>query len=306
MSVFPVKLYFSGSVDHVVSEHLIANDVHRLFTHAYPKEVFEYLDRATALGKRCRIMMDSGAFTAWNVGKPVQLRDLIAYNQKVLDLYGAFHDFVFISLDVIPGDRGRRPTSEELAKGIDQSKQNFLIMQQHFSNHKVLPVYHTGEERDLRDWYLDRCDYMCLSMDQAMSERDRLGWAKRAHVAGVDFHGLAATGNRMVTEIGWHSVDSSSWVTVGSMGSILWPIDGAFRTLAVSHNSPSKHDAGHHITTLTQPEQDAVKRYIESWGFDPEVLATEYRERWRWNIYQWCFPPWKSRNTKPVDLFDQC
>lgn len=304
---FDVKLYFSGSVDHEVSQHLIEHDVHRLFTHAYPKEVFEYLDMATAMGKRCNIMMDSGAFTAWSVGKPVQLPDLIAYNEKVLAAYGQYHNFVFIALDVIPGERGRRATAEDIAGAVDQSYDNFLTMQQHFAGHTILPVYHSGEDERLRNAYLQRTDYICLSMDQGMTEANRLEWAKRAALPGFRYHGLAATGNRMVTQVGWYSVDSSSWVTVGSMGSILWPsTEGTFRVLAVSSNSPSRHDAGNHLSTLNPAEQSAVLRRIEALGFDPQRLATEYRERWRWNIHMWCNPPWHVNAVQAMDLFPGC
>lgn len=298
-----LKLYFSGSVDHHVSDHLIVNNVHRLFTHAYPKEVFEYLNRADELGIRCRIMMDSGAFTAWNIGKPVQLKDLIDYNDKVLAQYQDRHEFIFIALDVIPGSRDTPATQEDIANAEIESKANFDVMQQHFK-HTVMPVFHSGEDNSLRDHYLNLTDHMCLSMNQTWSERDRLEWAKRSFVPGNKFHGLAATGNKMVSQIGWYSVDSSSWVTVGSMGNILWPVPGAFRVLAVSHNSPNRHIAGQHIDTLTQVERDAALRYIEAMGFDLETLSKEYRERWRWNIYQWCRPPWDIKPQQPLDLFN--
>lgn len=300
---FDVKLYFSGSVDHTVSEHMLAHNVHRLFTFAYPKEVFEYLDRADQLGMRCNIMMDSGAFTAWSAGKPVTLAELIAYNDKILATYGARHNFVFIALDVIPGERGRFATQSEITAAVEQSKANFVVLQEHYKGQTIMPVYHSGEHVSLRNWYMDRTDYICLSMDQGMSENNRLEWAKRVAVDGYRYHGLAATGNKMATQIGWYSIDSSSWVTVGSMGSILWPIGEQFRVLAVSENSPARHTAGQHIKTLTPIETELVRAYIVRLGFDPDTLATEYRERWRWNIHQWVNAPWRTRVQKPMDLF---
>lgn len=298
-----VKLYFSGSVDHTVSEFLLQHNVHRLFTYAYPKEVFEYLDRADQLGIRCNIMMDSGAFTAWNAGRPVQLNDLMTYNVKVLNTYGQRHNFVFIALDVIPGERGLPNTAADYAHALEQSKINYLIMKEHFKGYTIMPVYHSGEDVSLRNFYMEHTDYICLSMNQDMSENNRLEWAKRAAVEGCRYHGLAATGNKMVSQIGWHSVDSSSWVTVGSMGSILWPVGDQFRVLAVSENSPSRHDAGQHLKTLTPIETAGVCDYIRRMGFDPETLASEYRERWRWNIHQWVNNPWQVNVSKPMDLF---
>lgn len=301
--VFDVKLYFSGSVEDEVNEYLIQNNVHRLSTFAYPKEALTYLNLADKLGLRTRMLIDSGAFTSWSVGKPVQLENLIAYNDKLLSAYGARHDFIFISLDVIPGTRSTRPTSEDINKAVKQSYDNFLVMQQHFKGYEVLPVYHSGEDPGLRDAYLQLTDYICLSMDQNMHESARLAWAQRASIPGYRYHGLAATGNNMVTQVGWYSVDSSSWVTVAAMGSILWASNGRFRTLAVSSTSPSRHLAGQHLTTLSQSERAAVEAKIRGLGFDPELMATSHNERWRWNVYNWCNPPWKSKVTKPMDLF---
>lgn len=299
-----LKLYFSGSVDRSVSVFMLEQDVHRLFTYAYPEEVFDYLRWADGMGKRCRIMMDSGAFTAWNAGRPVVLEELMAYNKKVLAQFGERHDFVFISLDVIPGERGQVPTAEDIASAVDRSYQNFLVMQQEFKGHYVLPVYHSGEDPSLRNAYLQLTDYICLSMNQDWSERDRLQWAKRSAIPGFRYHGLAATGNRMATEVAWYSVDSSSWVTVGSMGNILWPGgDHTFKLLAVSKNSPARHDMGYHVNNLAPIERDRVLQAIADAGFDFERLCVDYRERWRWNVLQWCNPPWRRKLDAPMDLF---
>lgn len=304
MNQFDVQLYFSGSVQDSTIRYLVANDVFRLCTFAYPKEAYEYLDTANEMGKRCRMIIDSGAFTAWSIGKPVQLPDLIRYQDDLLKRYGDKHDFLFISLDVIPGEKGRAATSGEIDKAVVQSYDNFCTMQEHQRGHYVLPVYHSGEDPSLRDKYLARTDYICLSMDQGMAEQSRLAWAKRAAVPGYKYHGLAATGNNMVTQVDWYSVDSSSWVTVAAMGSILWPTPaGRFRVLAVSDTSPSRHNRGEHILSITQEERIAVEAYIRSLGFDPDRLRLEHAHRWEWNIYQWLHTPWRRAVTKPMDLF---
>jgi hypothetical protein len=253
------------------------------------------------------MIIDSGAFTSWSIGKPVQIGDLIAYNEGLLRDYSQWADFLFISLDVIPGERGRRATSEEIAKAVDQSYDNFVTLQQHFRGHYVLPVYHSGENPKLRDAYLARTDYICLSMDQGMSENNRLEWAKRAAVPGYKYHGLAATGNKMVTRVDWFSVDSSSWLTVGAMGNILWPTDrDGFRVLAVSSTSPLRHEAGKHLQTLVPIERNAVCQSIIRQGFDPVKMATEHNERIRWNVHKWFTTPWRRKLEIAQDLFPQC
>ena len=309
---FEVHLYLSGNVaaaneEVTVEEFILRRPIpkqYRLMSFAYPRQVQDVLRTADKLGVRINAIIDSGAFTAWSVGKPVQLKDLMDHNDQILRDYGDRHDFIFIALDVIPGERGRYATAEEIHAAVEQSFDNYLVMKQHYPNHYVLPVFHSGEEFSLRDKYLSHTDYICLSMDQGMSERERLEWGKRAAVPGFKYHGLAATGNRMVTEIDWYSVDSSSWVTVGAMGGILWPAEGnRLRTLPISTNSPLRHEAGKHYETVTEAERVEIDRFIRHYGFDPQVLAVNPYQRWKWNSLMWAFTPWRKNVQPPLDLF---
>lgn len=310
LSDFPVHLYLSGNVasneEETVEEFILRRPCQqfRLMSFAYPKQVIDVLETGDRLGVRVSAIIDSGAFTAWSVGKPVQLRDLMDHNDKLLQKWGDRHDFIFIALDVIPGEKGRFATSEEIHKAVDISYDNFKVMQQHYRGHYVLPVFHSGEEFSLRDKYLSLTDYLCLSMDQGMSEGERLEWGKRAAVSGFKYHGLAATGNRMVTEIDWYSVDSSSWVTVGSMGGILWPTsDNRLRTLSISSQSPSRHEMGKHYQTITERERLEVDNYLGERGFKAAELAESPYLRWKWNSLMWASTPWKRNLQAPVDLF---
>lgn len=304
---FDVNVYFSGNVDEEVERYLLQGDAFRLHSYAYPDHAFKYLNLANEMGKRARMIIDSGAFTSWSVGKPVVFRDLMDYNDKLLATYGDSHDFLFISLDVIPGERGRRATQAELDAALDQSYQQFLVMQQHYPRHNVLPVYHSGEDIKLRNAYMALTDYLCLSMDQGMAEKTRVDWAKRHCIPGFRFHGLAATGNRMVTQVDWFSVDSSSWLTVANMGNLLWPTAaGGFRSIAVSKESPQRFDAGGHLNTLTPQEREQVVQAITSKGFDVDAMVDSYTERRRWNIYQWLNAPWRKKVAPVDDLWSLC
>lgn len=305
--IFDTKLYFSGSVQPAVTDHLLQNNVHRLFTYAYPKEIHEYMHRAAELGiTGCRIMMDSGAFTAWNIGKPVQLADLMRYNDEVVTRYGGQHEFVFIALDVIPGERSRPATAEDVANAKHESYENYLKMRDHYGYDKVLPVYHSqDQEPSLRDAYRALAPYVCLSMDQRMPEKSRLEWAMRNAIGDNKYHGLAATGNNMVSLIDWFSVDSSSWVTVAAMGNILWPAEGRFIVLPISSTSPQRHERGKHLATLNPVEQEAALKLIASLGYSAEEMWTSHIERWKWNVEMWCRPPWKKKPVKPIDLWGE-
>lgn len=294
-------MYFSGSLAHPrVVEHLTATGVHRLFTFAYPKEVHDYLRYCDARNRRARIMVDSGAFTAWSLGHPVKLDTLLAYDLDIVTRY-PHHEFVFISLDVIPGSRNRAPTQGEIHAAVDESYQNFLTMQQALPGRTVLPVYHSGEDRYVRDRYLQHTPYICLSMNQNLPERQRLRWAREAMVPGFKFHGLAATGNAMLTEVDWYSVDSSSCLMTAALGSILFPMGNKLKPLSVSSTSPSRKQHGKHLENM--PEADFIVYEIERRGYSVDELRDEYAARVCWNIDQWNAPPWVKDVVQPEGIF---
>lgn len=294
-------MYFSGSMTHPdVVDRLTSTGVHRLFTFAAPKEVHEYLRHCDQRGLRANIMIDSGAFTAWNIGKPVKLEELLAYDLELLRRYPQ-HNFVFIALDVIPGSRGVMPTQVEINAAVDQSYRNFVTMLQALPGQTVLPVYHSGEDRFIRDRYLSHVPYICLSMNQNLSEGQRLQWAREAMVPGYYFHGLAATGNAMLSQVDWFSVDSSGWLMVAAMGCILFPIGNKLKPLPVSDTAPARKQHGKHIENMH--EAPWIRQYIASRGYDPDKLMTDYAARICWNIDQWNSPPWVKNVVQPQGLF---
>jgi hypothetical protein len=192
-------------------------------------------------------------------------------------------------------------TQGEIDKAVDESYQNFLTMIQEFPGQMVLPVYHSGEDRHIRDRYLQHANYICLSMNQNLSENARLRWAREAYVPGVYFHGLAATGNAMLSLVDWYSVDSSGWLMVAAMGSILFPIGNKLRPLSVSDTAPTTKQAGKHLKTMS--EAPWIEEYIRSRGYDPETLGSDYAKRICWNIDMWNDPPWVKRIIQPEGLF---
>jgi hypothetical protein len=297
-------MYFSGSAHRPkIVELLTSKNVYRLFTFASPEEVHPYLEYCDQNGRTSDIMIDSGAFTSWNIGKVMQLKDLIDYNHMMIARYPQ-HRFVFIALDKIPGSRGRTATESEIASAVEESYFNFVTMLQEFPNHKVLPVYHSGEDKFIRDRYLSHVPYICLSMNQNLDESQRVKWATEAYVPGFDFHGLAATGNRMLSQVNWFSVDSSSWIVTAAMGAILYPFGTELRPLAISKDSSLRHDMGKHYLNMSPTEREYVDNFIRSKGYDPDSMTTHYIDRMCWNIERWNDNLWVKKIVEPNMLFD--
>lgn len=176
------------------------------------------------------ILLDSGAFTAWNKGKKTTVDDVKHKYSKFIELAGDLFDEIWgINLDVIPGERGRDPTPEELDEAVRVSDINYEILTKEFGN-IILPVYHQGESIER----LGECvaqvngkhDYICVSPRNDLPEGKRIEWSRDAHARlneqwpHIMTHGLATTGNRMVRTVPWYSGDSAAWVQHGGYGMI--------------------------------------------------------------------------------------
>ncbi len=81
-----------------------------------------------------------------------------------------------------------------------------------------------------------------------------------------------------------NSCDSSSWIQSAAFGSIVSPDYGP---LSVSTKSPSRHDFGRHVTTLSAPEKDHVLKMLEDQGFTLERLSTVYESRAAYNLWSY-------------------
>jgi len=170
------------------------------------------------------IMLDSGAFTAWNAGAPATLDEVkMAYSRFLDEAGGLFKEIWLINLDVITDDKS---TAAEKQEAIAQSDKNFAALQSEFGN-RVLPVFHQGEGAARLLEVVDQAKgYLCLSPNNRKPEEERRRWAQLSRMAlsdlgcDVQTHGLATTGNDMIREAGLMSGDSAAWNEHGFYGAV--------------------------------------------------------------------------------------
>lgn len=172
------------------------------------------------------ILLDSGAFTAWNAGTPTTVEDVTkSYDQIIKQVDGKFDEIWCINLDVIPGERGRTATKDEILRAFEVSDINFEILTKRFGA-RIMPVFHQDEEEHaphrLR-LVAEQAEYICLSPRNDLPEWERKDWSVMIHrdlhrmFPGKWTHGLATTGNNMIRDVPWFSVDSAAWVLHGGM-----------------------------------------------------------------------------------------
>ncbi|WP_157994889.1 hypothetical protein [Paracoccus tegillarcae] len=173
------------------------------------------------------MMLDSGAFTAWNASASVTLDEVkSAYSRFLTEADGLFEEIWLINLDVIPGEKDRDPTPQEFQTAIQESDRNLAALSAEFGD-CVLPVFHQGEgQQRLLDVVNQAKGYLCLSPNNKKPEGERWRWAQLARTAlhdlacNVQTHGLATTGNDMIREAHLMSGDSAAWNEHGFYGAV--------------------------------------------------------------------------------------
>jgi hypothetical protein len=220
--------------------------------------------------QNAKIFLDSGAFSAFHLGVNININDYCDYIKRNIDILRVEDGAVMASV----------------LDGIGDALQTWrhqLYMEKQGA--KPLPCFHFGEDPRYLDWYVKRYEYITIGGLVGKPVRDARTWLDRIwndHMldgsgrARLKVHAFGMTSPELMARYPWHSADSSSWIQAAAFGSIYTSEHGP---ICVSKDSPSKHEAGRHFTTLAGIEQQALTDLIESKGFNYERLSSVYESR---------------------------
>jgi len=166
--------------------------------------------RSIKLFENFDIIVDSGAFSVWNSGKSMSRDDLLSFYKYIL----AFRSerIHFINLDVIPGERGRKPTPQEAEEACKGGLDNYLFFKKNGIN--PLPVFHEDDNFEYLEIFKNETDYIAISPANDSSKQRRMLWLDKVYSnlkANYKTHGLAATAVPLLERYPFYSVDSINW-----------------------------------------------------------------------------------------------
>ena len=231
-----------------------------------------------------KIMLDSGAFSAWGRGEVLDLNDYIQFikrYQKLLDTY--------INLDVIPGERGTRASVREVERAAAVSLDNYRSMRA--AGLDPIPVFHYGESFGWLDKLLESgAKYICLGGTVGLKtpvKRRFLDecWTALTDRAGrplVRVHGLGVTEGQFLMRYPWHSADSTSWCIAPIYGMILVPgmIAGSFSAqIYLGGGNLGDDKAGRRFERLPASAQEHVLKFAAECGFTITDLRNDVYAR---------------------------
>jgi hypothetical protein len=266
-----MKIWFAGStgIANPKRERQICKITNSRF-HSYLmwclgyQDIKEFISMKRKESNKVDLFLDSGAFSAWSKGVEINIDEYIQFIKEHEDVIS-----VYANLDVI-GDA-------------ENTYKNQRIMEKAGLN--PLPVFHYREDEKWLERYLNRGhDYIGIG-GMVMSHRsqiyqflDRIFSKYLTDSNGmpvIKVHGFGLTSLRLMLRYPWYSVDSTSWVTTGRMGSIYvprfrngqWLYDEDSWKVAVSNRSPSTKEAGQHIETLPPMQRQVILDYIHDKGY---------------------------------------
>lgn len=219
------------------------------------------------------IYTDSGAYTAWQVGTAFDVAAYIEWCQKVRD--GDYAErFLYISLDVIPGRRGKRPTERERREGMEGSLANGDAMRE--AGLPVMEVYHQYEPRAFLDTLLERRrpgEVLGIAPRQGQGVASRYEFCDAIFRYVLDrfgrdalppLHGLGVGGRRLVLRYPWYSTDSTGWIRSGAWGKV----------------KAGRREVKEPVKTLHRPYRTrAAVEFLREWERWTEAAARRWQER---------------------------
>lgn len=311
-----INYYYSGAgvslkkEDASILFKLIQSCPYRLLScePAYVSFAKKWIDTCIYLNYRPTILLDSGAFTAWNKGEEVTLDNLLKIYADMIGLYQSkVSDIFLINLDKIPGSPGRTAGPEEIEECIRISDLNFNILVKEFGP-RILPVFHQNENESRLKDVASMAEYICVSPRNDLPEGQRVAWSKEVHNKVKNkTHGLAATGIRMMTEVSWYSVDSATWIFLCSTGRIVSNINGKLKMIGISEKSSDRFQANQHYLTVTKEVKKILDDKFDLYQIDPNSIMTNLNYRLYFTIKEinsWLENDHEFSNTNFNGLFD--
>lgn len=219
------------------------------------------------------VFLDSGAFSAYTQGVQidvVQYCDFIKRNADIIEVASV--------LDAV-GDPQKTYENQKAMEALGTAP---------------LPCFHYGEDERYLEYYVANYEYITLGGMVPISTPNLLLWLDRlwekyltdgAGRAKIRVHGFGLTTIKLMERYPWYSVDSSSWVQISSVGSILHPDYGV---IAISSTSPNRKQEGRHFDTLSNIEQSHLIHEFARLGYTMSELRTSYLARRCFCMWAYC------------------
>ena len=207
------------------------------------------------------MILDSGAYSAWKLKKPIDVKEYTRYAKANADMYSTI-----VNLDVIG------PNDPETAAAASFENLKYMMAQ----GLDVMPVYHARENKDWLHRMLDLgCRKIGLSASSLVQRNQVDDWYSMAWGELVDSKGLPlvkahAFGESRFASLApfpWYSADSASWIIQAEVSgkTVVKMENGRSTTFGVRHDKLHTKSSPD-IDSLDENEVVAFNEFIQDTG----------------------------------------
>jgi hypothetical protein len=272
-----IDIYFAGSRIKKDEFYMLENKCNRLLSFVNDKSTIKLWLENQKTGK---LFIDSGAFTAWTKGKVLDVDNYISFlneNHEKIDIYA--------QIDVIPGERGRESTQDEVDEAAARTWENYQYMKELLIDpNKLLYAFHLGEPYDyLIQALKSKIPYIALGgLVGKTTERKEKFLAKCFKLVdeydpSVKIHIFGITKFDILEQHNITSADSTSHIQSGCTGNIICD----YGVICLSDRKtfcPSQY------IQLTPEYLAKVEKEVNKYGFTVEGLKQSTDDRILFNI----------------------
>jgi hypothetical protein len=230
-----------------------------------------------------RLLVDSGAYSAWQQRATIKLEAYIAFLQS-----STAHIEHYVSLDVIAGNGQRTLDAHQIKRAASRSYDNHQRMKK--VGLSPIPVFHQDDPFEwLQRYVSDGENYIGIAAHGGHAHND-IPWFDRCFAlipSSVRVHGFGQTTPSILRHFPFTSVDSRTWLQAASFARLTIPIyhqgKPAYRhraqRVAVGDRSTCESD---HISRLGPLRREQVEHFLtEVVGVTIEQVNKSHQARWR-------------------------
>lgn len=226
------------------------------------------MSKKTPSERKANVLLDSGAFSAWNRGETIDVKDYITFVKANRHLVSNY-----VCLDTIPGSMGRMDRSQEsIESSATASYKNQQIIKS--AGLTPIPVFHQGERFDWLERYLaDGEPYIGISPYMRSTQSSLIKWLDECFSRVTDSsgralaktHGFGVTSHDVMWRYPWHSVDSTTWAIAPAYGMLILPACAADGSLDLRQPARQFYVGDGAISTDTRTRIDHLGDIGNEW-----------------------------------------
>lgn len=283
--------YFTGvAANSSIADLLIEENACVLLSQLNERSnIYKWIDKLKEHPEsKCKLFIDSGAFSAWTKGKVIDVDEYIQFINKYKDSLT-----VCASVDTIPGEprTSHVASAEQVKEAAQKTWENFLYMRNKMDDvDKLLYTFHAGEPWEFLEQALNYKDdkgyinYIALGGLVGKNEQvlstflfKVFKYILKAPNKNLKIHAFGMTRLNYLEEFPFTSADSTSWLQTANFGSIM--IGG--KSVCISDRKTLDDD---NLLNKNSAYREDVESIIKDRGFTLEELCTDSNKRLMFNI----------------------